>query len=272
MAAEPLADYLPRPGSDVYYAQRYAPVAARETLALVEALRGEIARVPASCSTPELALTKLGWWREELARLAGGSPRHVLTRALLPQLGTLPSLTEAALTLVDGTTTLLDLTRHPTRSARFAAFDAAHGALWQLVNAQTAALDAAEARRARLLGSRIEEAYALRDTRRIVASGTALLAQDTVVAVDAAARGRLDDAEWYARVMAVDIAECRAALAAGLADLPARRQLRPLATLARLAIATLDEVAADGCRVWERRIELTPLRKLWIALRERVGA
>lgn len=270
-ADAPLADYLPRPGSDLYYAQRYAPPATRARLARLEALRGEIARVPANCSNAEIAQAKLAWWREEIARLVDGSPRHVLTRALTTELATLPALPAAALALVDGTAALLVSPRHPTRAARLAAIDAAHGPLWELVNAATATIDAAAARHARLLGSRVEEAYALRDTRRIVHSGAALLAEDTVQAVERRLSSTLDDAEWYAQVIAVDVAACREALAAGLAALPARRQLRPLATLTRLALATLDEVAADGCRVWERRVELTPLRKLWIALRERAG-
>lgn len=271
-AAAPLADYLPRPGSDLYYAQRYAPAPVRLRLALLEALRGEIARVPASCSNAEIARTKLAWWREEIARLAEAAPRHVLTRALAPQLAALPALPAAACALIDGTAALLAVPRHPTRAARYAAFDAAHGPLWELVNAETATLDDAAARQARLLGSRVEEAYALRDTRRLVAGGVALLAQDTVSAVAQERSTALEDADWYARVIAVDLAACREALAAGLAALPARRSLRPLATLTRLALATLEEVAADGCRVWERRVELTPLRKLWIALRERAGA
>lgn len=268
-ADTPLDDYLPRPGSDAYYAQRYAPAPARPLLALIDALRGEIARVPVNCSNPEIALAKLGWWREEIARLNDGSPRHVLTRALASRLATLPALPAAALALIDGTAALLATPRHPTRAARYTAFDAAHGPLWEIVNAETANLDTAAIRDARLLGSRVEEAYALRDARRIVAGGMALLAQDTVTAVAQEGATTLEDAEWYARVIAIDLAACRTALAAGLATLPARRRLRPLATLARLALVTLDEVAADGCRVWERRVELTPLRKLWIALCER---
>lgn len=268
-ADAPLADYLPRPGSDLYYAQRYAPTAVRARLARLEALRGEIARVPANCSNPEIAVAKLAWWREEIARLGDGVPRHVLTRALAPELACSPSLPAAARALVDGTAAMLALTRHATRAARLAAIDAAHGPLWDIVNAATTPLDEAIARHARLLGSRIEEAYALRDARRIVQSGAALLAQDTVSAIERELTTKLDDPDWYARVIAIDVAACREALGAGLATLPARRSLRPLATLARLALATLDEVVTDGCRVWERRVELTPLRKLWIALRER---
>lgn len=264
----PLADYLPRPGSDVYYALRFLTEPLRTKLSLIEALRGEIARVPTHCATSEIALTKLAWWREELARLDAGTPRHALTRALLPTLT--PELPAAATALVDGLSALINESRHATRDARHHAFDLAHGPLWALVNAQCATLDEAAGRAARRLGSRVEEAYALRDTRRFVASGAALLAQESVTAVERTTQGTtLADADWYAQVIAHDITHCRAALMTGLRDLPARRALRPLATLARIALATLAEVTADGGRVWERRVELTPLRKLWLAMRER---
>lgn len=264
-----LADFLPRLGSDVYYALRYAPAPERARLALLEGLRGAIAGIPITCSDPTVAHAKLNWWHEEIARLGAGAARHVLTRALESELANLPGLASAAQALVEGVHALLTISRHATRAARFAAFDAAHGPLWEIANARTAALEPAAAEHARRLGSRVEEAYALRDTRRFVTGGAALLAQDTVTAVTERAGAELDDAEWYARVIAVDIADCRAALVADLASLPARRRLRPLATLARLAGAALDEVVADGCRVWERRVELTALRKLGIALRER---
>ena len=273
VARPPIDDYLPGPGTDRYYAHRFAPRALQPALALVEALRGEIARVPTSCSSSEIAVTKLAWWREEIARLDIGAPRHALCIALHGQRAALPGLPAAAAALVDGVNALLDVTRHQTRAARSAAFHAAHGPLWAVLNALCAPLDEEAARAAARLGSRIEEAYALRDTRRYVLSGAALLAQDSVQPVEQALAGAtLDDPQWYARVMSPDIAEVAAALRSGLAALPGRRRLRPLATLARIALVTLEEVAADGNRVWVHRIELTPLRKLWLALRERAGS
>jgi phytoene synthase len=270
--SQALADYLPQPGSDLHYALLYAPRARQRQLALIEALRGEIARVPANCSNPAIAATKLAWWREELARLADGAPRHALTRALQPALAELPSLPGATTTLVDAVAELLDATRFPSREARFRALDAAHGPLWEIVIALCAPLEGPALLAARRLGSRIEEAYALRDMRRFVGGGLTLLAQDSVQAAESfAAATALDDTTWYARVVDHDLLHCIAALREGLAALPARRALRPLATLARIATATLEEVRADGSSVWDRRIELTPLRKLWLAWRERSG-
>ena len=62
--------------------------------------------------------------------------------------------------------------------------------------------------------------------------------------------------DWYARA---------------IAQLPAVDRKRQRAGIAMAAIyrTLLDEIARDGYRVLERRIALTPLRKLWIAWRAR---
>ena len=49
----------------------------------------------------------------------------------------------------------------------------------------------------------------------------------------------------------------------------ARRIHLPLITLGRIVQDSLIEMRKDGCRIWLHRIELTPLRKLWLAWRTR---
>ena len=75
-SAHAVAEYLPQAGTDLYYAQLYLPPQRRRLLALVESLRGEIARVPASCSSPEIAATKLAWWREGRLRAASSGVKR----------------------------------------------------------------------------------------------------------------------------------------------------------------------------------------------------
>ena len=67
-----------------------------------------------------------------------------------------------------------------------------------------------------------------------------------------------------------DIAALQEELRAACAALPRGATLRTLKVAAALALATLAEVAADGSRVWEHRIELTPLRQLWLAWQTRI--
>lgn len=269
VAAEALASWLPAPGSDLYYAHLYLPPPAREPLAALAALRATIASLPASCSTATIALPKLAWWRDEMGQLARGTPRHVLTRALVDAGADLPA---AGLALIGGIEARIGAAPFPTREARLAAWLEAHGPLWCCALKRCAPTLPAIPAEALQLAARVEEAYALRDARPLLRGGLQLLAADS----EAAARARHgslpeDIGDWHAAVLREDILAAQAALQTGLRDLPARRHMRPLATLARLALATLGEIAAGNFRVWDARVELTPLRKLWLALRERHG-
>ena len=70
-------------------------------------------------------------------------------------------------------------------------------------------------------------------------------------------------------VLQAEIDWLRAQLLARCAALPRklRRGQRLFVTLAACAIEALALTRADNCQVLERRVELLPLRKLWLAWR-----
>mgnify|MGYP005809824557 CR=1 FL=1 len=261
------AEFAPVPGSDTHYALLYAPPDVREALALVEDFRGRIVLTPILARDPVVAAAKLTWWREELGRLAGGAPRHALTQALAPLVAADPALQPALEALVNGVMDALHGPGPADDASRYAAFDAAHGGLWEYAARRCGADDPL---RARELGVRIEIAYALRDLRRQVRAGAVPLPRDRLAAAGVM---RLDaeSAPALARAVAADFADLKAAIGRNLARLQGdeRRRLLPLVTLARIAIALIAEIEREGCRVWEQRLELPPLRKLWRAWRTR---
>lgn len=266
----PLAGFLPVPGTDLYYALRFAPPTLQARLTLIESLRATIAGIPGTCSTPDIARTKLAWWHHALHGLPDAPPAHPLLQAVAPLAREDPALVEALFALTDGTTRLLDLVRFADGAEREASYDAVHGPLWA-VHARWCGFDATHARGiCRRAGVRIELARGLCELRRVVGSGVAWLCRSH----EPTAAG-LGDADWYAAVAARETSELGVALAesasavAGLTG--PRAALRPLRVLLDLSSLTLRELAADGHRVWERRVELTPLRKLWRALRIRVA-
>jgi 15-cis-phytoene synthase len=73
----------------------------------------------------------------------------------------------------------------------------------------------------------------------------------------------------FVDLMRFQTERARAWYDAAFAALPARDRHAQRAGLAMAAIyrTLLDEIARDGYRVLDRRIALTPLRKLWIATR-----
>src|SRR6266498_6095635 len=73
--------------------------------------------------------------------------------------------------------------------------------------------------------------------------------------------------DGFRALMAYQVERARAWYERALAKLPAsdRRAQRAGLIMAAIYRTTLDEIERDGYRVLDRRLSLTPLRKLWIA-------
>ncbi len=264
-----LRELGPAPGSELYYALLYAPPAARNQLALIESLRGLISAIPVQCSTPEIAVTKLAWWHDEIHRLGTPDARHALTRALADVAVNYPGLNTALFDLVNGTVGLLNRSRFDSAAERGATFAAIHSPLWRVHAAICGERDPAIDACVGQLGSAIELAQILRDLRRQVSAELAFISRDREPVLSAG----VNDADWYAALAALEVPALLDTLTTNrrqLAAISSRpRRLQSLFALTEFAVANLHEIARDGHRVWERRVELTPLRKWWLAWRTR---
>lgn len=85
-------DKLAARDPDFLLTRIFAPAEHRRALSALHALRAELRAIPLTVSDPGVALVKLGWWREEWARLAAGQPRHPVTVELAAGVATPPSL------------------------------------------------------------------------------------------------------------------------------------------------------------------------------------
>lgn len=85
-----------------WHALLYAPGRCRDRVAAALALEAELRDAAGGAVEHAVAHAKLGWWREETARLAAGEPRHPLTAALLAAGGSAPPELAATLALAIG--------------------------------------------------------------------------------------------------------------------------------------------------------------------------
>lgn len=267
--AAALAELAPRAGSMPYYALLYAPSPLRQALTLIESFRQLMISIPLTCSNLDIAHAKLAWWHEEVARIGDGVPRHALGRALVPWVQAQPALHGALHANVLGITQLLTATRFASRGERFAAYSQTHGALWAMHASLSGATSGELLAAAGRVGSLVQLSHALNELRRHVDSGIAVITRDSEP--PSSPGEQWANAAWYAALAARDIAALQEELRAASAVFPRGAALRTLKVAAALALATLAEVAADGSRVWEHRLELTPLRQLWLAWRTRIS-
>ena len=256
---------------DFYYATLYLPPAARATARTLEAARRAITDIPGSCSDHGVAHLKLAWWQSELQQLAAGTPRHPLARALRPLVSREPALLEVFEHLV--MTTIVGLHAAPliNRAALLSQVQAQHGPL--LEHYVNLGAPVSTTQRAALvnLGGVIELAYGLRGLRQHRRGGPLLLAEEELraahLSVDAV-RGAQASSELRA-VLAPHLDWLHDELVLHSAALPRalRRQQRLFTTLAACAAEALALTRADDCCVLERRVEVLPVRKLWLAWR-----
>jgi phytoene synthase len=71
-----------RSGSSFYYSFLFLPQNRRRAITALYAFCREVDDVVDECQDPQVAATKLAWWRHELARIDGGQPQHPVTQAL----------------------------------------------------------------------------------------------------------------------------------------------------------------------------------------------
>ena len=258
-------------GSSFYYAFRFLPDDRRRAITALYAFCREVDDVVDECSDAGVARLKLQWWRDEIERLFGTTAQHPVTRALQEPVDRYNLPKEYFLEIIDGMQ--MDLDRH-----RYAAWKDL--ALYCHRVAGVVGLLSAEIfgytnrqtlKYASELGIAFQLTNILRDIRedarrgRIYLPGEALaqfgvheqdiLSHQHTPQVHALLMHTLERArEHYRKALALLPREDRYAQRSGL-------------IMAAIYQATLDEVERDGLRVLDRRVALTPLRKLWIAWR-----
>ncbi|MEJ2688039.1 MAG: presqualene diphosphate synthase HpnD [Gammaproteobacteria bacterium] len=256
-------------GSSFYYSFLFLPAGQRRAIIALYAFCREVDDVVDECSDPGVARLKLQWWREEIERGFANRPQHPVTHALQPALAHYNLPKEYFLEIIDGME--MDLDRH-----RYASFKEL--GLYCYRAAGVVGLLAAEIfgyrnrrtlRYATDLGTAFQLTNILRDVREDADRGRIYLPADELqrFGVDPedilahrmtepmhallqfqAERAR----DYYRRALDALPAEDRYAQRSGL-------------IMAEIYLQTLTEIEADGLRVLERRISLTPLRKLWLA-------
>jgi phytoene synthase len=71
-----------RSGSSFYYSFLFLPQNQRRAITALYAFCREVDDVVDECQDPQIAATKLAWWRQELSGLYAGKPQHPVSQAL----------------------------------------------------------------------------------------------------------------------------------------------------------------------------------------------
>ncbi len=263
-------------GSSFYYSFLFLPAERRRAITALYAFCREVDDVADEVSDVGVARTKLAWWRTEVANLFAGHPQHPVTRALAPFVA--PYGLDAARMneIIDGME--MDLTHH-----RYADFEAlklychrAAGVVGQLAASIFGYRNPSTIEYAEALGTAFQLTNIIRDVGEDARRDRVYLPADELARFGLDAQdilARRGDARFRELMeFQADRAASYYALAQSKLAPEDRRDQRAGLIMAGIYRALLDEIRRDGFQVLDRRIALTPLRKLWIAWKTWVTA
>jgi phytoene synthase len=260
-------------GSSFYYSFVFLPPDTRRAITAFYALCRELDDVVDECHERHLAEAKLDWWRDEIGRLANGTPEHPATRALLdtPQGRAIPPA--LLLEIVDGMAMDLDYPRYPDfKSLNLYCYRVAGvvGEVAAAIFGGPRSGDDRDVRRyAHELGLAFQLTNIIRDVGEDARRGRIYLPQDELARFGVREGDLLSghDTPEFRALMQFQYERALAHYESALATLPvgARRAQRPGLVMAAIYRALLDEIRRADFPVLHARVSLTPLRKLWLA-------
>ena len=258
-------------GSSFYYSFRFLPPERRQAITALYAFCREVDDAVDEPSDPAVALARIGWWREEVARLYAGSPGHPVTQALLAAVGRYHLKQSDLLEIIDGMEMDLDRARYDSfaelqlychRVAGVVGLLAAR--IFGFRNPQT--LEYAEK-----LGLAFQLTNIIRDVGEDARMNRIYLPVEDLRTFEVPAADILgaNYTEGFRRLMAFEADRAERIYDEAMALLPEedRRAQRPGLMMAGIYRTLLGEIRSDGFLVLSQRTALTPLRKLWIAWR-----
>ncbi len=256
-------------GSSFYYSFLFLPPQRRLAITALYAFCREVDDVVDETSDPQVALTTLNWWRNEVAQLLAGTPNHPVTRALAPHLQPFKLRGEHLIAVIDGME--MDLTQ--TRYLDAVALERYCWHVASVVGIMSAGIfgysDERTLQYAEKLGLAFQLTNIIRDVGEDARRGRIYLPISELQQFGVPASDILNakHSDNFVRLMRFQLARAQRCYDEAFALLPPqdRRAQRAGLIMAAIYRALLDEIERDGFLVLQHRISLTPLRKLWLA-------
>jgi len=262
-------------GSSFYYSFLFLPPERRRAITALYAFCREVDDIVDEVHETDVARAKLAWWRTEVANLFSGQPQHPVTKALAPFAATYGLDAGRMNEIIDGME--MDLTHR-----RYADFEAlrlychrAAGVVGQLSASIFGFREPSTLEYAENLGIAFQLTNIIRDVGEDARRGRVYLPVDELAShgltPEDILQRRGSDAFRTMMASQAQRAESYYDLAFSKLAPVDKRDQRAGLIMAAIYRTLLDEIRRDNFDVLDRRIALTPLRKLWIAWKTWVG-
>jgi len=258
-------------GSSFYYAFLFLPRPRRAAITAFYAFCREVDDVVDEVSDPGVAATKLAWWRSEVATSFGGSPTHPVTKALMPHTQLHDIRAEHLLAVIEGCQMDLEQSRYLDFAGLARYCHLVAGVVGEVAAGIFGRTQSATTEYAHRLGLAMQLTNIIRDVGDDARRGRIYLPVSELKQFDVKAQEILNRgySERFTALMKFQAERAHRTYDEAFALLPAADHAaqKPGLMMANIYRTLLREIEAGGFQVLHQRTSLTPLRKLWIAMR-----
>jgi phytoene synthase len=256
-------------GSSFYYSFLFLPAERRRAITALYAFCREVDDIADEVKDVGVARTKLAWWRTEVANLFAGHPQHPVTRALAPFVKEYGLDAARMNEIIDGMEMDLVYHRYPDFDSLRLYCHRAAGVVGQLSASifgftRPATLEYAEA-----LGLAFQLTNIIRDVGEDARRDRIYIPQDELARFGVTSEDILTrrGGEAFQKLMEFQAERAQSYYDLAYSKLAKedRAAQRAGLIMASIYATLLEEIRRDRYDVLDKRIALTPVRKLWIA-------
>ncbi|WP_374662909.1 presqualene diphosphate synthase HpnD [Inhella sp.] len=262
-------------GSSFYYAFQFLDARRREAITAFYAFCREVDDVVDEVQDAGVAATKLAWWRGEVQQAFQGQPTHPALQALMPHAADFAIRAEHLLQVIEGCEMDLRQSRYLDYPGLQRYCHLVAGVVGEVASSIFGRTDPATVQYAHRLGLALQLTNIIRDVGDDARRGRIYLPMSELQQFGVTAAELLRrEAPWgysdrFQALMRFQAERAHLCYDEALALLPEadRRAQKPGLMMANIYRALLREVESTGFQVLHQRIALTPVRKLWIAMK-----
>jgi phytoene synthase len=258
-------------GSSFYYAFLFLPPPRRAAITAFYAFCREVDDVVDEVSDPMVAANKLAWWRSEVQRAFAGQAQHPALQALMPHASSYGITAQHLLAVVEGCEMDLQQSRYLDYIGLQRYCHLVAGIVGEVAANIFGRTQDATVQYAHRMGLAFQLTNIIRDVGDDARRGRIYLPINELQRFDVKAHEVLNRvySERFTALMRFQIERAHQTYDDALALLPEadRRAQKPGLMMANIYRTLLREIDAGGCQVLHQRISLTPVRKLWIAMK-----
>jgi 15-cis-phytoene synthase len=268
-------DRAAKSGSSFYYAFRFLPPPRRAAITAFYAFCREVDDVVDEVQDSGVAATKLAWWRSEVVSAFNGAPTHPVMKALMPHTTAHRIEARHLLAVIEGCEMDLQQNRYLNFAGLARYCHLVAGVVGEVAANIFGRSDERTIGYAHKLGLAMQLTNIIRDVGDDARRGRIYLPMDECKRFDVKANELLKrESPWgysehFSALMKFQAERAHRTYDEALNLLPDidRREQRPGLAMAQIYRTLLREIEADDFRVLHQRVSLTPLRKVWIAMR-----